>query len=58
MRHVAATFLADLQVPEAVAKSILGHQSSALVSYYGRDTSKKNREAIEKYAEQLSNPRK
>jgi intergrase/recombinase len=55
---VAATFLADLQVPEAVAKSILGHQSSALVSYYGRDTSKKNREAIEKYAEQLSNPRK
>jgi integrase len=58
VRHVAATFLADLQVPEAVAKSILGHQSSALVSYYGRDTSKKNREAIEKYAEQLSNPRK
>ena len=58
VRHVAATSLADLHVSEAVAKSILGHSSSALVSYYGRDTAKKNKEAIEKYAEQLSKGKK
>lgn len=54
VRHVAATFLADLNVPEAVAKSVLGHSSSAMVSFYGRDTAKKNKEAIKAYAEVLS----
>jgi len=55
MRHVAATFLADLNVSEAVAKSVLGHASSSMVTFYGRDTAKKNREAIKAYAKALSN---
>ena len=54
LRHVTATSLADLNVPESVAKSILGHSSSSLVSYYGRDTDKKNKQAIREYAKQLS----
>jgi integrase len=54
IRHVAATFLADLNVPEAVAKSVLGHSSSAMVAFYGRDTAKKNKEAMKAYAEALS----
>jgi len=58
VRHVAATFLADLNVPEAVAKSVLGHSSSAMVTFYGRDTAKKNREAMKAYAEVLSKPKR
>jgi integrase len=57
MRHVAATFLSDLNVPEAVAKSLLGHQSSAMQTYYGRETSRKNRDAVKAYAEVLSSKR-
>lgn len=53
-RHVAATFLADLNVPEAVARSILGHASSAMQTYYGRDTARKNKEAMRAYAALLT----
>ena len=53
IRHVAATFLADLNVPEAVAKSILGHESQSMVHFYGRDTANKNKEAMKSYSEAL-----
>lgn len=53
LRHVAGTFLADLNVPEAVAKSILGHDSTSMVHFYGRDTANKNKEAMRNYAEVL-----
>ena len=53
IRHVAATFLADLNVPEAVAKSILGHESQSMVHFYGRDTANKNKQAMKSYSEAL-----
>lgn len=53
MRHVSATYLSDLDVPESVVKSILGHESESMYWFYARQTSKKNRAELKRYGEHL-----
>jgi len=53
LRHVSATYLSDLDVPESVVKSILGHESESMYWFYARQTSKKNRAELTKYGEHL-----
>lgn len=53
MRHISATLLAELQVDEASAKRILGHESTSMAHYYARKTAKGSRQSIEKLAEFL-----
>ena len=62
MRHVAATYLADLNVGIEVAQEILGHQSESLAYYYARQTGKRSRKDMETYgrrlAEDMAKPRR
>lgn len=53
LRHQAATYLSDLDVPESVVKSILGHESESMYWFYARQTSKKNRVELKRYGEHL-----
>ena len=53
LRHVSATYLSDLNVPESVVKSILGHESESMYYFYARQTSKKNKVELARYGEQL-----
>lgn len=52
-RHIAATYLSNLDVPESVVKSILGHESESMYYFYARQTSKKNRAELQRYGEHL-----
>ena len=53
LRHVSATYLSDINVPESVVKSILGHESDSMFYFYARQTSKKNKSELERYGEHL-----
>lgn len=53
IRHCSATYLSDLNVPESVVKSIFGFQSESMLHFYARQTSKKNRDELKRYGENL-----
>ena len=53
MRHASATLLAELQVDEASAKRILGHESTSMAYYYARKTAKGSKQSIERLAQFL-----
>lgn len=54
LRHIAATFMSDEGVEEAVAKEILGHESEAMMWYYRRITANKQQGQVAKYGQSLS----
>ena len=53
LRHVAATYMADLGVDEEVAQTIFGHQSAAIHHYYRRVTAKKQKVQLKKVEDDL-----
>jgi integrase len=54
LRHIAATYMSDEGVEEAVAKEILGHESEAMMWYYRRITANKQQGQVAKYGQSLS----
>lgn len=53
LRHVAATYLSDLNVGIDVAQAVLGHESVSMTYFYARQTHKKSRKDIENYGKRL-----
>jgi integrase len=54
LRHIAATYMSDEGIEEAVAKEVLGHESEAMMWYYRRITANKQQGQVAKYGQSLS----